>query len=173
MSGEAGRIRTDVYRVAAGRMSALLPLRGEVRTRTAETGSRPDLPPGRPHCCLVPVEGFEPPCLAAPASEAGVYAFHHTGVEQVTGLEPASPRLKVSRFCPFKLHLCRGSDPRRSTRFFNLVEDRGNAPRRRSPCKSNPLTLEHPPGNGGSDLECPTPCTLVARLRLELSREVL
>ena len=58
-----------------------------------------------PQADLVPVEGFEPPCLSALASETSVYAFHHTGVVQVTGLEPVSPRLKVSCSMPIKLHL--------------------------------------------------------------------
>jgi hypothetical protein len=68
------------------------------------------------------------------------------------------------------------------------VEDRGNAPRRQSPCKGNPLTLEHPPKfvkpeflpatlkinpHLSEESLNPPQADLVARLRLELSRDVL
>ena len=94
---------------------------------------------------------------------------------QQTGLKPARPRVKTVLLDRFV--------------FCCLVEDRGNAPRLQSPCKGNQLTLEHPPKLVRVEgLEPPRQMTpesepgasalfrhtrVVARLRLELSKDVL
>ena len=41
----------------------------------------------------VPVEGLEPPCLSAPRSKRGVYAFHHTGIFYLSERRDLNPQL--------------------------------------------------------------------------------
>ncbi len=54
---------------------------------------------------LVPAEGVEPPCLTAAVSKTAVYAFHHTGMADPAGFEPAIRGSKPRAFGRAKLRV--------------------------------------------------------------------